>query len=249
MGRRKAASRVDDDHQGTSETVGRIVSSLLELSGTREPRKELIDSLSKLSGALQKPPTTLEFSPPSHRLFLEQLEGEWLHRVEEAATEVRERCEEFLEDLDIAFDQIHALCRKLADHSTTQLNSENQTSSLDSTRILLASRSLTISSRLQKQLDEQVVDAIILFLSSLYVDCENISGAGAAGEEWNDSSVVEQINRWMESLENQRVFQGAQWLESFQELENYDRSAILGKDFCGSILSARIRTSERWQCI
>lgn len=202
MGQRKNQNRLENEQ----EHFETIVASVLALVAEDEARRRLSLAVKHLMNALQSKPSK------------SSVEDEWLIEVEHLATQVREDCNKFQEDGTIVREELYSLLQSLEDGNAL---SAPKNVSLDSTRVILVCRSLMASYRLQAQMDEQVVDEILLFLSTLYSDIDsgkNDSGESNGGGLEGRNSIVRMYQR-IEELESQ-IFLNSTWHEALQELES-----------------------------
>jgi signal recognition particle GTPase len=75
------------------------------------------------------------------------------------------------------------------------------------------------SYRLQAQIDVQVVDSILSFLSTLYADIEDSVESSDDGEQGNVSRIA-QIRNEIEHLESQVVLDSTPWKEALRKLKD-----------------------------
>lgn len=212
MGRRKSANRAEND-QGEFE---RFLASLFDIITAEDHgRKCLALGLKWLINTLQ----SKSISPP---------EDEWLLRVEHSAAQVREECKQFQDDSARLREEVYCLLRSIEDSS--RLSPSNENKSFDPVRIVLTCRSFVASYRLQAQMDEQIVDEVLSFLSTLYVNIYFTTDSGEMnGGGTERSNIVTRINRWIEHIENQVFLGSTPWQDALYELQRSCRSQDTSK--------------------
>lgn len=201
MARKKGVGSAKNDQEERNQL---LESFFAHIAQENHARREFALSLKGLRNAIQ---TQQAFSS----------ENEWLLCVEQSAARVREACSLFQDNCADRRQEVYRLLRSI-EHSTTT-SSPNETSSLDPSRVMLACHSFMASYRLQAQMDEQVMDEILSFLSCLYA---NIGFLGDYGESMNGGSernnMIEKFNGWIENMENQ-VF--LTWQAALQEMYSF----------------------------
>lgn len=146
------------------------------------------------------------------------IRDDWLFQVEELATKVRQKCKTLQEDGSILREELFTLLQSLQEKIQI-FASQDKDSLLDPIRIILVCRSFMSSYRLQAQMDIQVVDSILSFLSTLYADMEDSVESSDDGEQGNASRIA-QIRNDVEHLGSQVVLDSTPWKEALRKLKD-----------------------------
>lgn len=199
MGRRRNAGR--DEIEKKNEW-NELLSSLLDLLAEEESRRCLLRALNNLSSTLQ-------------RKAIFASEDDWLLQVEQSATQVRESCKQFRDDGKSMREEVyHLLCRL---EETSQAFGDDGDTMFDPVCVALVCRSFRTSYRLQAQMNDEIVQEILSFLSTLYV---NIEFAPDSSEEASSKAdIVVPFSRWMDHLESQAYLNSTPWQEALEELQ------------------------------
>ena len=208
MGRSKNHNRAEN---GQADIERDLASLFALLDADMQARRHLSLVVKRLIGVLENKSTN-------------SIKEDWLIQVEELATKVREECETFQDDSSILREELFSLLHNLQEKSQLLVLQEKD-SILDPIRIVLTCRSFMASYRLQAQMDDQVVDSIISFLSTLYVDMEDSAESSGDGEQGNTSR-ISQIRNEIEHLDSQIILDSTPWKDALRKLKDLGNASM-----------------------